>query len=97
MSKCTPHPIAALTEKIALTGARDKIARKSYIRAKGYPSIPFDTALAKTKASGAWKTFEMTAGHDAMVDQPQELTATVDRRPPPGKLSDELEIVLRRA
>jgi hypothetical protein len=71
--KCTPHPIGTLTDKITLTGARDKIAKKSYIRAKGYPSIPFDAALAKYKPNSAWKTFEMTAGHDAMVDQPQEL------------------------
>ena len=72
--KCTPHPIGALTEKVVLTGARDKIAKKSYIRAKGYPSVPFDAALAKCQPNTAWKTFEMTAGHDAMVDQPQELT-----------------------
>jgi hypothetical protein len=56
-----------------LTGARDKIARKSYIRAKGYPSVPFDAALAKTKGLG-WKTFELTAGHDTMVDDPQGVT-----------------------
>ena len=36
--------------------------------------MPFDTALGKLKADSSWKTFEMTAGHDAMVDQPQELT-----------------------
>jgi pimeloyl-ACP methyl ester carboxylesterase len=72
--KCTPHPLGTLTDKITVTGARDKIAKKSYIRAKGYPSIPFDGALAKVKAGSGWKTFEMTAGHDAMVDQPQELT-----------------------
>ena len=72
--KCTPHPIGTLTDKITVTGGRDKIAKKSYIRAKGYPSIPFDGALAKVKAGSGWKTFEMTAGHDAMVDQPQELT-----------------------
>ncbi|MBX9843683.1 MAG: alpha/beta hydrolase [Xanthobacteraceae bacterium] len=72
--KCTPHPIGTLTDKITLTGARDRIAKKSYIRAAGYPSIPFDAVLAKVKSNSAWKTFEMTAGHDAMVDQPQELT-----------------------
>ena len=55
-------------------GAREKIAKKTYIRAKGYPSVPFDAALEKIKANSAWKTYEMTAGHDAMVDQPQELT-----------------------
>ena len=38
-AKCTPQPIATLTDTIELTGARDKIAKKSYIRAKGYPSV----------------------------------------------------------
>ena len=39
---CTPHPLATLTDKITFTGARDRIAKKAYIRAKGYPSVPFD-------------------------------------------------------
>jgi pimeloyl-ACP methyl ester carboxylesterase len=73
-AKCTPHPIGTMTEGIKLTGARDRIARKSYIRAKGYPSVAFDAMLAKYQPNTAWKTFAMTAGHDAMVDQPQELT-----------------------
>ena len=73
-SKCTPQPIATLTDKIAVTGARDKIAKKSYIRAKGYPSIPFDAMQTKYKTVAGWRSYEMTAGHDAMVDQPNELT-----------------------
>jgi pimeloyl-ACP methyl ester carboxylesterase len=73
-SKCTPQPIPTLEESIKVTGARDKIAKKTYIRAKGYPSIPFDAMQAKYKANAAWKSYEMTAGHDAMVDQPKELT-----------------------
>jgi len=73
-SKCTPQPIATLTDKSTITGAREKIAKKAYIRAKGYPSIPFDAAQAKYKANAAWKSYEMSAGHDAMVDQPKELT-----------------------
>jgi pimeloyl-ACP methyl ester carboxylesterase len=73
-AKCTPHPVASFTDKISITGARDKIAKKAYIRAKGYPAEVFDAALNKCKPNPAWKTFEMAAGHDAMVDQPQELT-----------------------
>jgi pimeloyl-ACP methyl ester carboxylesterase len=72
--KCTPHPVATLTDKAAFTGGRDKIARKTFIRAKGYPSVAFDANLEKLKSNSAWKTYEMTCGHDAMVDQPQELT-----------------------
>ena len=73
-AKCTPQPIATMEEGVKVTGARDKIAKKSYIRAKGYPSIPFDAAQAKYKAVASWRSYEMLAGHDAMVDQPKELT-----------------------
>ncbi|AMN40378.1 alpha/beta hydrolase family protein [Rhodoplanes sp. Z2-YC6860] len=72
--KCTPQPISTYTEKAVYTGGRDKVAKKTYIRAKGYASPAFDAALAKTKADASWKTHEMTSGHDAMVIQPQELT-----------------------
>ena len=53
--KCTPHPIATLTEKINVTGAYERIAKKAYIRAKGYPSIPFDGTQAKVAANPAWR------------------------------------------
>jgi pimeloyl-ACP methyl ester carboxylesterase len=71
---CTPQPMATLTDKIALTGAREKIAKRSYIRAKGYPSVPFDAAQEKLKATAGWKVYEMPCGHDAMVDMPDRLT-----------------------
>ncbi len=43
---CVGQPIGTFTDKIALTGARDRIARKSYIRAKSYANPGFDRALA---------------------------------------------------
>lgn len=73
-SKCTAHPLAAVTEKLTAAGAREKIARKTYIRAAGFPSPVFDETLAKMKTAPGWKTYEMTSGHDAMVDQPDRLT-----------------------
>ena len=30
---CTPHPIDTFIDKVKLTGARDRIAKRSYIRA----------------------------------------------------------------
>ena len=70
---CTPHPIATLTDRIALTGARDRIARKTYVRAKDYPNPGFDTAYAKIKTDPAWRTYELPCGHDIMIDMPQRL------------------------
>ena len=73
-AKCTPQPIGTLTDKAKVTGGREKIAKRTYIRAKGYPSIPFDAAYDKLKGMAGWKMYEMTAGHDAMVDEPDRLT-----------------------
>jgi pimeloyl-ACP methyl ester carboxylesterase len=72
--KCTPHPLATLTDKITLTGARDRIAKKAYIRATGYANPPFDSAQAKVKALAGWRVYELPCGHDAMVDMPDRLT-----------------------
>ena len=46
---CTPHPLATFTDKITITGARERIAKKAYIRAKGYPSVPFDGVQERLK------------------------------------------------
>jgi pimeloyl-ACP methyl ester carboxylesterase len=73
-SNCTPQPLLSLTEKIVLTGARERIARKVFIRATGYPSASFDAALARARANPSWQTFEIPCGHDAMVDMPDRLS-----------------------
>jgi hypothetical protein len=59
---------------IKLTGAREKVAKKTYIRASKYANPAFDKALAECKADKSWRTFETTAsGHDVMVDAPEWL------------------------
>ena len=70
---CTPHPIDTLIDKVTLTGARERIAKRSYIRARGYPQPAFDKAYDKLEASAGWRVYEMPCGHDAMVDMPDRL------------------------
>lgn len=72
-AKCTPHPMAAVVEKITAAGAREKIGRKTYIRAAGFESPVFDQTLARMKATPGWKTYEVPSGHDVMVDMPDRL------------------------
>ncbi len=72
-SLCGPQPIGTMTEKLALTGARERIARKSYIRAGAYPNPGFDTAYARVKTDKSWRTYEVPCGHDVMVDMPERL------------------------
>src|SRR3979411_1898160 len=44
-AQCTPHPIKCFTQKLELTGARERIGKKAYIRAAGYPSPPLGQRL----------------------------------------------------
>ena len=70
-SKLTPQPNGVAVQPIKLTGARDKVAKKTYIRAPSYPQKAFDKALAECKADKSWNTFVAeNSGHDVMVDQP---------------------------
>ena len=57
-----------------LTGAREKVAKKTYIRVTSYPQPTFDKAMADFKADRTWRTLEATGcGHDVMVDKPDWL------------------------
>jgi pimeloyl-ACP methyl ester carboxylesterase len=67
---CTPQPIATFTEKLLAEGARERIARKTYVRVSGYPNAALDAAYAKCRSTPGWRTHEMPCGHYAMVDMP---------------------------
>jgi len=71
---CGPQPLDCLTEKITLTGAYERIARKTYIRAGNYPNPMFEAAFARVRADRSWATHEVPCGHDVMVDAPERLT-----------------------
>jgi hypothetical protein len=74
-AKMTPHPVKCFTERLKLTGAYQRVAKKLYIRALAFDNPPFDDALARCKADTSWQTAIMQCGHDVMVDQPTQLTS----------------------
>jgi pimeloyl-ACP methyl ester carboxylesterase len=71
-AKCTPQPLQTFLEKPTLTGARDRVRRKVYIRAGGYASPTFDAVLERTRADNSWTTHSLPCGHDMMIDLPQQ-------------------------
>jgi pimeloyl-ACP methyl ester carboxylesterase len=72
-SKMTPQSTACFTEKIKLTGAYQRIARKAFIGAKNFKG--FATTLEKIRSDPSWKTWVVDCGHDIMIDKPDELTS----------------------
>lgn len=77
LSKLTPQPVGTYLQPIKLSGARDKTAKKTYIRATRFPNPAFDKALAACKADKSWSTFEVKSGHIVMLDQPDWLADTL--------------------
>lgn len=73
-SKLTPQPLGPSLTPNKFTGARDKVAKKTYIRAAGYPQPLFDKYMAKCKSDPTWRVHGIESGHDIMVDKPDELT-----------------------
>jgi pimeloyl-ACP methyl ester carboxylesterase len=71
---CVRQPIGTFTSPIALEGAREGIARKVYIRAKGYDNLSFDRALAAARSDPSWRCYEVPCGHDVMIDMPGQLS-----------------------
>lgn len=76
-SKTTAQPVGTYTERAVFKGGRNKIAKKTYVRAKGYKSATFDANLAKVKAAGDWTTHEFDIGHDVMVIDPERVTSVI--------------------
>ena len=69
-SKLTPQPIKCFTETIALTGAYERIGKKTYVRAPAYANPGFDKALKRAQADPAWRTHVVECGHDIMLIEP---------------------------
>lgn len=77
-SKLSPQPTGSYLQPITLSNAREKVPKKTYIRATRFPLPAFDKALADCKADKSWRTFETAApGHDVMIDTPEWLVDTL--------------------
>lgn len=73
-SKMTPQPNRVALQKIRLTGGREKVGRKTYIRTTRYKNQRFDGYVKDLRQTPGWQVHEFDAGHDAMVEKPEELT-----------------------
>ncbi|MBR1177018.1 alpha/beta hydrolase [Bradyrhizobium sp. KB893862 SZCCT0404] len=71
--QCTPQPLKTFTDQIVLSGARERIGKKTYIRARGYASPPFDSVVNKLRDNPGWVKHELPCGHDAMLDMPEQV------------------------
>jgi hypothetical protein len=71
-----PQPIGTYTDSLALTGARERIGKKIFVRTTRYRVPVFEAAYTKVRSNPTWVTFELDCGHHAMLNM-TESTAEV--------------------
>jgi pimeloyl-ACP methyl ester carboxylesterase len=77
-NNCVPHPYASFNEKIRLTGGRERVPSKVYIRAAKLRSHAFDGFLKELQADKGWRTLSLDCGHEVMVDAPALLADVLE-------------------
>jgi pimeloyl-ACP methyl ester carboxylesterase len=75
-TKCTPQPFATLSQKLSISGKpADRVGKHLYILSTS-PALPYMRQFYETAlATPGWDAMEMATGHDAMVTEPEKLTA----------------------
>lgn len=71
-SMLTPQPIGPSFQPIRLTGAREAVPRRAYVRAPAFISDTFDESLRRARERG-YRIYEVAGGHDVMIDAPEAL------------------------
>ena len=78
LSKVTPQPIGSWLQPVKLSGAREKVAKKTYIRLPKFPLPALDKAFAECKDDKSWTVLEnTTSGHPVMINEPDWLTGVL--------------------
>ncbi len=71
---CTPHPLGCFIQKLQHTGKEALVARRTYVLCERFRSANQRT-YSKVKGRPGWKAVSLDRGHDAMVDDPDAVTA----------------------
>jgi pimeloyl-ACP methyl ester carboxylesterase len=62
-AKATPQPTGTFTEKLHVTGAYQRIARKTFVVATGWDG-PFGAFAEPHRSDPTWTVYEVACGHD---------------------------------
>lgn len=71
--RCVPQPIRTFSQPCHLAGKWTSVPKKMYILAEGHPNSSFDRFADPLSEDPDWDVRRVSAGHDVMVDSPEEL------------------------
>jgi pimeloyl-ACP methyl ester carboxylesterase len=73
-ARLTPQPVETFREKLKVTGAVERIPKRTFVQATIGEAPFFAATFERAKASPGWKTLQVNSRHDVMVDQPDQMT-----------------------
>ena len=71
--KATPQPSGTLRQKLKVTGAYQRVPKKTFIVATGLNGL-FGESAQKYRGAPGWTVRELACGHDIPIDMPDELS-----------------------
>jgi pimeloyl-ACP methyl ester carboxylesterase len=83
-AKMTPQPLGVTFQKLHLTGARDRVPVKAYIRGANYKNAHFDSFYENYTADPAWRTWSLPCGHHVMLEMPEKLADILEELAKPS-------------
>ena len=73
VAMCTPHPIGSFRAGVTLSGRQDEVDSRHYIVCTRNAPSPFQSEYRRIRTADNWRTHEIDAKHDAMVERPVDL------------------------
>jgi pimeloyl-ACP methyl ester carboxylesterase len=74
----TPQSVHCFSEKVRLSGARDRIPQKTYVLATGYQNDTFAPVAEKLRNRPGWRVEEMPFTHDLQHVAVKESAAMIE-------------------
>jgi pimeloyl-ACP methyl ester carboxylesterase len=78
--KATPQPAGTFRQKPRVTGAYQRIARKTFVEATGWDG--FRETAERLRADPSWTVRQVACGHDVAIDAPDDLVRILDEAVP---------------
>ncbi len=75
-----PHPTGSFIEPLQLSGARERIRAKTFIKATGPGTVSFPhRTVERIREDPSWRYEELACGHNTPVEMPLETAAALER------------------
>lgn len=77
-AQATPQPYRTIIDKVMLTGARERIGKKSFIRATGRENPVHRQTFERLRGDPTWRLYEIACGHEIMLVEPGRLAEILE-------------------